>query len=758
MLRLRPFKDTDAKIISDWDVDRPKKELYMRHGEDMACFFTAFHDQGIIGCVALFFTDESMREMILSDMVLHPMERGKGNGRKMLRLTMNYAFEILQVEGVFACLDGAKEKAYRCLCALGFREEKDDQQESGDRHHMILRSLADMEQSVLPAAYEETAVHEILDSNLFHYAFQPIVEAATGNIYGYEALMRAEYNGLVSPNVILEYATKENRLYDVERATFFNVMSVVYDNLSAFEGRKIFINSIPGNFLTDKDYKKLKKEYGSLLEHFVVEVTEETELKDYELQVLLQRSEKDGFGLAIDDYGTGYSNPSSLLRYLPNCVKIDRLLIANIQEEPKKQHFVKSMISFAHDNGLLALAEGVETGAELKTVVKMGIDLVQGFYTARPSFEILKEIDPRIRNEMISANVREQNQNDRKVFMVTDEKELPVMRLALEQYTAIHLPKGELTLVGNADYIAGMTIRTRDGSDCRVTLRDVYLESFQDMPCIDVGQNAHLTLVIEGENHLHKVGICVPEGSSLTIEGEGNLKMRVQGIQSYGIGNLWDSGVGSIRVQSIGLLDILVEADEGIGIGGGKYRRGDGISIESGTIRIATASIHAVGLGCVEGEMPILVSDAHVKIEMNSDASIGIGSLMGRRTTTIRDSFVQVEGSGSFVTGVGGRNAEGGRLVFEKCRICVKANGQAVELVGTSGGETLIELIRAELQLKGEGSDVLGLGTREENAEVHMTNSNCDINIHAAKYHLLAVDESKLQKIESSVTMKANED
>lgn len=53
----------------------------------------------------------------------------------------------------------------------------------------------------------------------------------------------------------------------------------------------------------------------------------------------------------------------------------------NIHEDPQKQHFVKDIIEFAHDNDIITLAEGVELDVELKEVIRLGADLIQGFYT-----------------------------------------------------------------------------------------------------------------------------------------------------------------------------------------------------------------------------------------------------------------------------------------------------------------------------------------------------------------------------------------
>ena len=108
--------------------------------------------------------------------------------------------------------------------------------------------------------------------------------------------------------------------------------------------------------------------------------------------------------IAVDDYGTGYSNISNLLRYMPNYVKIDRSLLSEIQNKPQKQHFVREIIDFCHNNDILALAEGVETSEELSQVIHLGADLIQGFYTARPSATPIERIDDTVRSQIKRFN------------------------------------------------------------------------------------------------------------------------------------------------------------------------------------------------------------------------------------------------------------------------------------------------------------------------------------------------------------------
>lgn len=247
-------------------------------------------------------------------------------------------------------------------------------------------------------------VKKILDDNLFSYHFQPIVSAKTGEIFAYEALMRATTKVWISPLEILKYAAHLSRLVDVEKATFFNVMDYINENNQLFEGKKVFINSIPGNQLTGSDAVELRKKIRQSGGNIVVELTEQTEADDETLAHFKERFEALGIESAVDDYGTGYSNIVNLLRYMPNYVKIDRMLLSGINENPQKQHFVKDIVIFAHDNNFKVLAEGIETSAELMTVIDLNVDLIQGYYTARPNAQVVQRIDYKIEEEIKSYN------------------------------------------------------------------------------------------------------------------------------------------------------------------------------------------------------------------------------------------------------------------------------------------------------------------------------------------------------------------
>lgn len=250
----------------------------------------------------------------------------------------------------------------------------------------------------------------LIEKNLFFYHFQPIVSAKTGEIYAYEALMRTSGEINMSPGEILQIATSYKRLYDVEYATINNVLGFVDRNSDKFNGKRVFINTIPGHFLNQEHYNAISQKYAHVLKNCVIEITEQGEISDEELNSVKNfGGENSGCQLAIDDYGAGTSNIVNLLRYKPNVIKIDRFLISQIQNDINKQMFVKNVIEFAQINGIMTIAEGVETCEELNAVISYGVDLIQGYYTARPAPEPLSVLPDNILEDIRQANAGSDN-------------------------------------------------------------------------------------------------------------------------------------------------------------------------------------------------------------------------------------------------------------------------------------------------------------------------------------------------------------
>ncbi|MBO4310662.1 MAG: EAL domain-containing protein [Lachnospiraceae bacterium] len=277
----------------------------------------------------------------------------------------------------------------------------------GELYLNILRN--NRKNSIQNALLEDSKDHYedlmlVLNKNLLTYYFQPIVDALTGEIYAYEALMRTSGGIEISPLVLLDTAAKYKKLYELERLTLFGIMDYYVEHFETFKGRRLFINSIPGHFLNDEDFKLFTEKYKDYIKYCVFEITEQNSISDGELYKIKTLTVDDMQGqLAVDDYGSGQSNIQNLLRYTPNIVKIDRFLIKDISKDSNKQLFMSNIIEFAKLNDMRVVGEGVETEEEMKTVAKYGVDYIQGFYTARPNPEPIDTIPGEISKQFAHA-------------------------------------------------------------------------------------------------------------------------------------------------------------------------------------------------------------------------------------------------------------------------------------------------------------------------------------------------------------------
>ena len=239
-------------------------------------------------------------------------------------------------------------------------------------------------------AYAERTRREfrqLLSNAQVFYCFQPIFSARSGRVVAYEALMRSDLPTLRSPATIMKLAREQGALYEIERLTFTKALET-FDSLcragSVSGDAMLFVNSIANTCLSHEDGKYINSHWHELCRRMVVEITEEEEI-DYE--ALERKRNAPGFSgmFALDDYGSGYSNENTLLQLAPRFVKVDITIIRGIDTSPDKQQILRNMVAYAHPRSMKIVAEGVETAAELRTVIELGADLLQGYFLARPA-------------------------------------------------------------------------------------------------------------------------------------------------------------------------------------------------------------------------------------------------------------------------------------------------------------------------------------------------------------------------------------
>lgn len=87
----------------------------------------------------------------------------------------------------------------------------------------------------------------------------------------------------------------------------------------------------------------------------------------------------------FDDNGSGFANENSLLELSPRFIKVDIAIIRGIDTDPDKQQIVQNIVAYAHPRSMQIIAEGVETAAELRKVIELGADALQGYFLAKPA-------------------------------------------------------------------------------------------------------------------------------------------------------------------------------------------------------------------------------------------------------------------------------------------------------------------------------------------------------------------------------------
>ena len=105
-----------------------------------------------------------------------------------------------------------------------------------------------------------------------------------------------------------------------------------------------------------------------------------------------------GLRVAIDDFGAGHSGLSLLSHFQPDIIKIDRALVEHIDERPASRSIVQSIVQVCDDLGIAIIAEGIERKAEMEALCDLNIQVMQGYYFARPAFEALPSWPPSTQN------------------------------------------------------------------------------------------------------------------------------------------------------------------------------------------------------------------------------------------------------------------------------------------------------------------------------------------------------------------------
>ncbi|MCW6508433.1 EAL domain-containing protein [Hyphomicrobiales bacterium BP6-180914] len=219
--------------------------------------------------------------------------------------------------------------------------------------------------------------------------FQPIVEARTSKLVAVEALARWRHptRGLLQPAMFLSLAEERgltNELFiAMLRGTCRKTLSWVGSGLI----KQASVNVSPSQFRSGQLARivdNIVRDEGFPPSALIVEITEDVLLNDLG-NARLQLEEVAGLGVhvALDDFGVGYSNIGYLRRLPLHQLKLDRVLTADIAEDPKARTILAAIVEIARTLDLRVVAEGVETVTQAEWLSHLGCDRLQGFYFGR---------------------------------------------------------------------------------------------------------------------------------------------------------------------------------------------------------------------------------------------------------------------------------------------------------------------------------------------------------------------------------------
>ena len=583
----------------------------------------------------------------------------------------------------------------------------------------------------------------LMEKNLFKFHFQPIVDSKSAQIFAYEALMRTDSLINLSPLEVLSIAREYNRLYDVERATLFGIMERFVRDYSSFNGSKVFINTIPGHFLNEEDCSAIRKEFETYLDCFVFELTEQDATTDDDLYRLKSLCKTGSSAqIAIDDFGTGHSNIVNVLRCAPQIIKIDRELISGIQNDRNKQLFVRNTIDFAHQNGIRALAEGVETSEELRAVISYGIDLIQGFYIGRPSEKPVPAIHESVRQEVLAENLMlTRFDRDIRIYTASDGETLDLLKLAMDHYTCIRITGGQITLTGQKTQSVDMLIRIDENIEASVTFRNVNLKGVNETS-VQLGNRSRVILTAEGANTLNKDGIRVPASAVLTLRGSGSLKILNNRNYSVGIGANYNDPHGTIIIDMDGELTVQSSGDKVVCIGGGRSA-GEGIFFRKGTCRLSANGISVIGLGCSTGDTHIDIGRASsLTTVIEGNEALGVGSLSGQAMIHSAGTL-DLTVNGERATGIGSMSGTG-KIQLEDSSVSVTVHCDVGACIGTFNGEVSSLFRSTRVRIHGEGNRVAGFGSTDGACDTRIESGFVSTILYAAERMLLGNEHSRV--------------
>ncbi|SDC09980.1 diguanylate cyclase (GGDEF) domain-containing protein [Paenibacillus sp. UNCCL117] len=243
----------------------------------------------------------------------------------------------------------------------------------------------------------------IIEHQTIRSVYQPIVSLSDGEITGYEALTRGPDGSLLhSPLPLFEWAEKLGVLYTLDRLARAKAIEGVRMN----NDKQLLFLNVSAEILNDPLFApgqtlELLTARGLRPSNVVFEITERSSIEDFaSAQKILDHYRQQGYRIAIDDAGAGYSSLQAIAELNPDYIKVDKSLVAGMHRSKTKEYMLETLVAFADKLGIYLIAEGIESPDDLMKLTRMGVHYGQGYLLGRPSGQELKQIQSDIKRQI----------------------------------------------------------------------------------------------------------------------------------------------------------------------------------------------------------------------------------------------------------------------------------------------------------------------------------------------------------------------
>ncbi|RNL59171.1 EAL domain-containing protein [Arthrobacter oryzae] len=231
-------------------------------------------------------------------------------------------------------------------------------------------------------SHSREQIQRMIDQNMLLTAFQPIQSLSTGKLLGVEALARFVDEDGAGTEFWFTEAAVVGLLGELEFAALETALATAP---ALPPGIYVALNISPETCL-DPRLPGLLQRSGLPLTRIVLELTERLEVTEYgPLLSVLAPLRAEGLRIAVDDAGSGFASMRHVLRIRPDIIKLDRSLIAGIDDDQGRHALGAALLEFARQIGATLVAEGIETPEELAAVAGIGMTAGQGYLIGRPS-------------------------------------------------------------------------------------------------------------------------------------------------------------------------------------------------------------------------------------------------------------------------------------------------------------------------------------------------------------------------------------